>query len=205
LGTDKVLVYARFDDSTKDFPTDAQFSQVGIVKNPTVSGSATTFTANQYSSLYAAKFVSNQTGTLSPGDTITQTIAGVGTAKGYVASYDSDTKVLKYFRSRSLYYHPTRYDQTDYSTVSSNGKVIEFTSGGGSIVGPTFTGSIDTGFSGITTISGNKVVSLGVIFTYGLASPEINKESGDIIYIDNRPLVERNPRQKEDVKIILEF
>ena len=204
LGTDKILVYARFDDSTKDFPTDTKFSQVGIVKNPTISGSAVTFTDNQYSSLYAIKFLSSETETLSPGDIITQTISGVGTAKGYVASYDYDTKVLKYFRTRSLYYGNT-YNQTDYSTVSSGGKIIEFSSAGGSIIGPSFTGSIDTTFtSGIATV-GNKSIKLDVQFTNGLASPEINKGSGDIIYIDNRPLVERNPRQKEDVKIILEF
>ena len=34
LGADKVLVYSRFDDSTKDFPTDTHFGQVGIIKNP---------------------------------------------------------------------------------------------------------------------------------------------------------------------------
>ena len=34
LGADKVLVYSRFDDSTKDFPTDTHFGQVGILKNP---------------------------------------------------------------------------------------------------------------------------------------------------------------------------
>ena len=39
LGADKVLVYARFDDSTKDFPVDTKFSQVGIIKNPTVYSS----------------------------------------------------------------------------------------------------------------------------------------------------------------------
>jgi hypothetical protein len=203
LGTDKVLVYARFDDSTKDFPTDTKFAQVGIVKNLTISGSAVTFTDNQYSSLYAIKFPSSQTGSLSPGDEISQ-ITGVGTAKGYVASYDTETKVLKYFRSRSLYYGNS-YDQTDYDLVSSEGKIIEFSSSGQSIIGPSFSGSIDTTFnSGIATV-GNKNVSLGVIFSNGLASPEINKGSGDIIYIDNRPLVSRNPRQKEDVKIILEF
>jgi hypothetical protein len=52
---------------------------------------------------------------------------------------------------------------------------------------------------------GNKIISLGAVFTNGLANPEINKSSGDIIYIDNRPLIARNSRQKEDVKIILEF
>jgi hypothetical protein len=52
LGTDKVLVYARFDDSTKDFPTDTKFAQVGIIKNPTTFNSDTViFTENQYSSL----------------------------------------------------------------------------------------------------------------------------------------------------------
>ena len=204
LGTDKILVYARFDDSTKDFPTDTKFSQVGIVKNPTISGSAVTFTDNQFSSLYAIKFQSSQLGTLSPGNIITQTISGIETAKGYVASYDSETKVLKYFISRSLYYGNT-YDQTDYNKVSSDGKIIEFSSSGQNIIGPSFSGPIAIGFSsGITTV-GNKNVSLDVVFSNGLASPEINKGSGDIIYIDNRPLVSRNPRQKEDVKIILEF
>ena len=42
-------------------------------------------------------------------------------------------------------------------------------------------------------------------FTNGLANPEINKKTGDVIYIDNRKEVERDIRQKEDVKIILEF
>jgi hypothetical protein len=51
----------------------------------------------------------------------------------------------------------------------------------------------------------NKIINLGVEFTSGLANPEINSKSGNIIYIDNRPTVTRNSRQKEDVKIILEF
>ena len=59
--------------------------------------------------------------------------------------------------------------------------------------------------SGITTIIGSKQVSLGVTFSQGLANPEINKNTGDIIYIDNRSLISRDSRQKEDVKIILEF
>ena len=52
---------------------------------------------------------------------------------------------------------------------------------------------------------GTKLISLGLEFSDGIASPEINKGSGDIIYIDNRPEITRNSRQKEDVKIILEF
>ena len=105
-----------------------------------------------------------------------------------------------------MYYGPT-YDQTDYVGVSTGGNAnTEFSNTGGNIVGETsgFVGQISS-FSGITTTVNNSIINLGVTFTDGLANPEINKKTGDIIYIDNRPLVSRNIRQKEDIKIILEF
>ena len=213
LGADKVLVYARFDDSTKDFPINTKFAQIGIMKNPTSYGSTSTFTDNQFSSLYSIKInPSSITGSLSVGDKITQSITGgtggvIGTAVGYVASYDSETNVVKYFQDRSLYFNPTKQDQTDFKQVSSSAKVLAFESSSYPIITTGgFSGAVDTGFSGITTtLSTGKIVSLGSQFTNGLSNPEINKSSGDIIYIDNRPLVSRNSRQKEDVKIILEF
>ena len=130
-------------------------------------------------------------------------------AKGYVASWDKDTKILKYFRDRSLYF-PNSLNQRDGTNVDvgigTTSNVIEFVSEVDSVpqnisisgIGNT---SIDSSFNG-TTLNG---VNLGVNFIKGLATPEINKKTGTIIYIDNRPEVERNLRQKEDVKIILEF
>jgi hypothetical protein len=208
LGTDKVLVYARFDDSTKDFPTDTQFAQVGIIKNPTTFTSNTTiFTENQYSSLYAVKVTASISGNPVVGEEIKQTRSDGKIAKGYVASYDSETKVLKYFRDRSLYFGNAT-DQTDHNTVTTDSNVYDFQFDGGNIVSVngTFTASIDTSLTNTNKVTiGSKVIDLGVTFTNGLANPEINKKTGDIIYIDNRPLVERDIRQKEDVKIILEF
>ena len=203
LGTDKVLVYARFDDSTKDFPTDTKFAQVGIIKNPTTFSSDTVvFTGNQYSSLGAIGLTSSFTGTPIIGEEITQVVSG-GTARGYVASYDRDTRVLKYFQDRSLYFGNS-LDQTDRNDHS---KVYNFESNGGPI--SPYSGSVDTTFGSPTPTNkvtiGSKVIDLGVSFTAGLANPEINKKTGDIIYIDNRPLVTRDIRQKEDIKIILEF
>jgi len=205
LGTDKVLVYARFDDSTKDFPVDTKFSQIGIVKNPTSIGSTNVFQENQFTSSYAIKF-SSTNGTLSVGDILRQPVTG-GIAVGYVASYDLDTKVAKYTRDRSLYFNDGSLDQTDYVGISTGGKVLNFESSATVITtAGGFSGSVDVGFSGITTNpTGTRVINLGVQFTHGLASPEINKSSGEIVYLDNRPLIARNPRQKEDVKIILEF
>ena len=213
LGTDRVIVYARFDDSTKDFPIDTKFSQVGIVKNPTKVGTSITYTDTTYSSLKAVKF-SSVSGTPQVGEEIIQilTVApNIGRfANAYVASYDSETKVLKYFRDRSLNFNRTSYDHTDYLGISTSGRIYEFESqiGANNIDGQSssFSGSISRDFSGITTNpTGNKLINLGVNFVSGLSNSEINKGSGEVIYLDNRPLIVRNSRQKEDIKIILEF
>ena len=207
LGADKILIYARFDDSTKDLPIDTKFSQVGIIKNPTYSASSTVFDENAFSGLFSIKLSSIAARPII-GEEITQVTQSGQTARGYVASFDSDIMVLKYFRDRSLYFNQTSYDQKDYIGISTSSKVLDFESSANPITGQVsgFSGSIDTGFSGISTNpTGNRVINLGAVFTNGLANAEINKGSGDIIYLDNRPLISRNSRQKEDVKIILEF
>jgi len=201
LGADRVLIYARFDDSTKDFPVDTKFAQVGIVKNPKeYSSGVTTFTGSTYSSSYALKLDNSYTGTPTVGEKVTQTQSSTEIAKGWVSSYDSSTKVLKYFQDRSLFL-TDGVNQEDRTTIGVDSKVVDFnntdsisfTSATSTTVASGFTGSSENG------------ITLGSNFTGGLANPEINKKTGDIIYIDNRPEVERNLRQKEDVKIILEF
>ena len=197
LGTDKVLMYARFDDSTKDFPIDTKFAQVGIIKNPeTFSGAGVTFTGNAFSSLSGIGL--SESRDVNIGEVITQSVTG---AKGYVASFDKDTKVLKYYQDRSLCFG-NKVDQTLSNSTTNiiafdSTNIIEFSSGG--------TASINTNLNGSVVVVNNKQINLGVNFTDGLANPEINKKTGDIIYIDNRPIVERDSRQKEDIKIILEF
>ena len=115
--------------------------------------------------------------------------------------------VLKYFQDRSLFFNQDTDDQSDYVGVSTSAKIEPFlssvdaveTSGG-------FSGTIDTTFTDSkVNPTGNKVISLDTEFTSGLSIPEINKGTGDIIYLDNRPLISRNSRQKEDIKVILEF
>ena len=152
------------------------------------------------------KFTGDLTQTLTVGAEITQNIPGIGTARGYVASYDVTTAVIKYFQDRNLYLHPSLYDQTDNIGVGGDAKVLDFTAAGDAITSGAFSVNIDGGFSGIsTTTPSGKVVDLGVQFTSGLAGPEINKRTGEIIYLDNRASITRNERQKEDIKIVLEF
>ena len=205
LGSDRVLVFARFDTSTtNDFPVNTSFSQIGILKNPTSIGSTSTFTDPTFSSVGALKFKTT-TGTPTIGNSVTQVVTG-GTAKGFVAAYDVDTKVLKFVQDRSNVLNQTSFDTTDYVGVSTFAKVHAFASNTNQVNSSGFTGSIDTGFTGVSTNpTGTKLISLDTQFTQGVSNPEINKKSGDIVYLDNRPLITRNARQKEDVKIILEF
>ena len=222
LGADRVLIYARFDDSTKDFPIDSKFAQIGIVKNPTSIGSTSIYTQNQFSSV-SSLYLSAYTAVPTVGQIIEQDVKSggvtIGKARAYVASFDviSDTDkiaVMKYYQDRSLYFNQTTGDQTDRGSISelgdTTGKIYNFQStgieGDVKVQGTTNTYTIDTSFSGITTNpTGNKVIELGVEFEKGISSSEINNQSGDIIYLDNRSLITRDKRQKEDIKVILEF
>ena len=206
LGSDRVLVFARFDTSTtNDFPVNTSFSQIGILKNPTSIGSTNLFTDPTFSSVGALKFTSFN---VEPkvGEIISQDVTG-GTAKGFVAAFDNETKVVKFVQDRSNTLNPSSFDSTDYVGVSTFSKVLSFASNSNSVAGNQgFNATIDTGFTGVSTNpDGTKLISLDTQFTQGVANPEINKKSGDIVYLDNRPLISRNARQKEDVKIILEF
>ena len=206
LGTDRVLLYARFDDSTEDFPIDTQFAQIGLLKNPTIKDSTALFTENSFTSADSLKLQSTSSGSIEVGAIIEQPTSK-GLARGYVVSYNKETTVLKYIQDRSLYFNPQTYDNTDYVGISTSGEKVPFESNSNTIseVNGSFSSSIDTSFNGSTVIIADRTVELGAEFTNGVAESEINKPSGEILYLDNRPLVPRNPRQKEDVKIILEF
>ena len=215
LGADKVLVYTRFDDTTKDFPIDTHFAQVGIIKNPNGQGNTGILTTSQFSSTSSIKFESG----INPPGSGFDSIIGEGitqdriinninvTARGTVVSYDPETFVLKYIQDRSLNLNPITNDTTDFQEINQKGSVVAF----GSTEPISSTSNTinskkpNSTFSGITTTINNKQINLGVNFTNGLADSEINKKTGEIIYIDNRKEVTRNIRQKEDVKIILEF
>lgn len=204
LGAERVLLYARFDDSTKNYPVDSAYAQVGILKNPTSIGSTTLFTENDYSATGAIK-LTNITGQLAVGDVIKQTV-GTTTAFGYVASFDEEVNVVKYIQDRTFYFNKTTGNQKDYIGITSEATVVDFESSAESIVSTGgFSASVDQNFTGVTTTTATSTINLGVNFTNGIAESQINKRSGEIIYLDNRPTVNRNPRQKEDVKVILEF
>jgi hypothetical protein len=213
LGAFNVLLYSRIEnDSTNpDFITGNQIARVGVVENPQQFGSTTLLSADKASALRALKLVGTgySTATFSGDSYFTQTVSTGTTAVGRVVSYDQNTGVLKFWQDRSLagfntvgtaQTQPTYgFDLTEFS--SSPG------TGGSLVISPT-TGqdlSIDTAFTGITTVINNRTYYLGQTFASGIANPEVKAHSGSIIYVDNRPSITRSSNQKEDIKVILQF
>ena len=213
LGAFNVLLYSRIEnDSTNpDFITGNQIARVGVVENPQQFGSTTLLSADKASALRALKLVGTgySTATFSGDSYFTQTVSTGTTAVGRVVSYDQTTGVLKFWQDRSLagfntvgtaQTQPTYgFDLTEFS--SSPG------TGGSLVISPT-TGqdlSIDTDFSGISTVINNRTYYLGQTFASGIANPEVKAHSGNIIYVDNRPSITRSSNQKEDIKVILQF
>ena len=56
-----------------------------------------------------------------------------------------------------------------------------------------------------TRVINNTEYDLGMSFTSGYAKPEVKKDSGKVIYIDNRRAISRAGDQIEDIKIVVEF
>ena len=212
LGGFRVMLYSKFDnnvDDSPDYAVGVDFSRVGIVKNPLEKNGTTLLNSTTATNLKALALTSNGVAgvtttsavTYSVDSLIKQTIstAGIGsTAVGYVASWNPDTGILKYyqpvgFSTLSAY----SYKQLDFVGTSTAPIVNAGTSGNL---------KIDSSFNNdsIQIASGTKI-SLGQTFVSGKANADVKKYSGEIIYIDNRSPVTRSSSQKEEVKIVIEF
>jgi hypothetical protein len=212
LGAYNVLMYSRIENDIQnpDFITGNQIARVGIVENPESFGSTQILTLDKASAVYALKLtgIGVDSAIYTADSFITQTVSTGTTAVGRVISYDQITGVLKYWQDRSMsgfstvgvaITNPTYgFDQVEFtSTPGTGGSLI--INGGSSPL------SIDTTFTGISTVINNRTYYLGQSFTNGLANPEVRKHSGNIIYVDNRPSITRSSNQKEDIKVILQF
>ena len=212
LGAYNVLLYSRIENDTEnpDFITGNEFARIGIVENPKATPTSL-LVGDKASALNALKItgVGYSSAIFTIDGEVTQTVAAGSTAVGRVVSYDQTTGVLKYWQDRTLAgFNTVGTAQTD---PRYGYELIDFTSN------PTSPGtlaishasvsnlSIDSGFSGISTVINNKTYYLGQTFTSGIASPEVEKYTGNIIYVDNRPSITRSSNQKEDIKVILQF
>ena len=212
LGAYNVLMYSRIENDVQnpDFITGNQIARVGVVENPESFGSTQVLTLDKASAVYAIKLtgIGANSATYNADSFITQTVSTTTTAVGKVISYDQITRVLKYWQDRSMsgfstvgvaITNPTfGFDQVEFSSSPGTGGSLIITGGSAPL-------TIDTTFTGISTVINNRTYYLGQSFTSGLANPEVRKHSGNIIYVDNRPSITRSSNQKEDIKVILQF
>ncbi len=214
LGANKVLVYSRIENSdttNPDFPVGNQFARIGILKNPNINGTTNLLTASSASGVYGLRLAGAASSTMSVSvdGQITQTIGIGSTAVGKIISYDPVTKFLRYWQDRSLATKSTTGANPTYGYRLNRFTSTPSTGGSINVVITTTTGTqtvgIETTFTGVSTSVNAKTYYFGQSINSGIASPEIEKYSGDIIYIDNRPEVTRAPNQREDIKIVLEF
>jgi len=200
LGAYRLMFASKLETTSAfvDFPNDLTYRRVGLVLNPTDYNTTTICSQNTRSAVKAMMFPQSGAGTPSgnfvAGETITQTTTN---AKGLVVSYDSTTKVLKYYQ-----------DSVD-GTV--NGNVIAF-AGNNQITGSasSYTATPDQTFGTssvpLTQITiGVSVYELGLSFVDGYANEEIELNSGEILYLDNRIPITRSADQNEELKVVIEF
>ncbi len=179
------LTYA---EGSGDFPVDNDFRRIGIIADPLEWGTTTFATADTLSGLKSIK-ITGATADYNTDEKIVQTVTG-GTAYGTVVSWTLDSGsttagVLKYIQTNDAH--------------TDSGVVRAFESNGSNAItgeSSAASGNVDTGYA--STL-------LGVTFSAGLAAPEVENNSGDVIYVENRRLITRAADQIEDIKLVIEF
>ena len=189
LGGHYVMLNTLFIGAERDdLLTGNDFRNISIVVDPTNYGTSAVATASTIRQASALKLTSVG-GTFAPDEKITQTSTG---AIGKVVEWDSDLSIL--------YYQQERYG--DYGTNSTTGAFVAF-SGANAVTGASSSasGTPDADADSAVTLSGGNTIT----FTDGYANPELQPDSGDIIYNENRSPISRATDQTEDIKIIVEF
>ena len=182
--TNTTLAQAEGDDLT----TANDFRNVGIVVDPTTYGTSTVATASTARMTYVVKF-SSSSGTFDVDEQITQATTG---AVGRVVEWDSTRKLLYYSQERFSTYGTAATTQS-YTAFSGTNTITGATSSA--------TGTPSSTSSETVTLAGGNTIA----FTSGYANPELQPDSGNIVYIENRKPIQRVSDQTEDIKIIIEF
>ena len=203
LGGHYVMMNARLEQTESgDFTVANDFREVGIVVDPHNAGTTTVSNVSQVRMTYAMKLdEANVSGDFEVDEKITQT----GTdATGRVVEWDATRSVL--------YYLQEQWENYGISSDSSNNAYqtqVAFT-GAGTITGASSNATAPvlnlTGVDDAAAVSNQGATKAsGITFASGHASPELEHDSGNIIYVENRRPISRASDQTEDIKIVIEF
>jgi hypothetical protein len=165
-----------------DYTASNDFRRIVLIRDPNSGGSAASATTLRATK--AIKIASSPTpGTFTADEKISQATTG---AVGKVVEWDSSNNIL--------YYIQTAY--TD-AGVDSNGDEKAFSTA--AVITGASSGATGTPDTSVTSTVNN------VVFTGGYSSSELDEDSGDVIYIENRAPIVRAADQTENIKLIIEF
>ena len=189
LGGHYVMMNAKLEQAEgDDFAVGNDFREVGLLVDPTTFGGTGAFSGTTARQTYAVAF-SSSSATFEPDEKITQATTG---AVGRVVEYDSTRKVL--------YYLQERFDNFgvdvngDYKAFSGTGDIVGATSGATGVPAQPATNPV--------TLAGGNSISFD---NNGYAQPELQPDSGNVIYVENRRPISRASDQTEDIKVVVEF
>jgi hypothetical protein len=154
------------------------FRKITLIRDPLSAGSAATATTLRGTKAINLTGVS---GSYVVDEKITQSSTG---AIGKVVEWDSSNNILYYIQTRHT---DEGIDSNGNQTAFSGTNVV--TGAGGA------TGTPTTSTSTINNVS----------FTSGYSASEIDADSGDILYIENRAPITRAADQTENIKLVIEF
>lgn len=171
-----------------DITTENDFRRVGLVVDPYNYGTTTVASSSTIRQTYAMH-LTTVSGTFDVDERLTQESTG---AIGKVVEWDSSLNII--------YYQQERFG--DYGTNGTTGAYVAF-SGANQITGATSgaTGTPDAGSDSAVTLAGGTTLT----FSDGYANPDLEPDSGKIIYLENRKPISRSSDQTEDIKLIVEF
>ena len=154
------------------------FRKITLIRDPNAGGSAATATT-----LRATKAInlSGVSGSYVVDEKITQASTG---AVGKVVEWDSTNSILYYIQTR----HTNEGIDTNGNQTAFSGTNVVSGAGGATGTPTTSTSTIDS-----------------VSFTSGYSASEIDHDSGDILYIENRAPITRAADQTENIKLVIEF
>lgn len=204
LGAYRVMINAKlaYSEGSGDFPIDNDYRRIGLVLNPYKFNTQELSDELTLSSTKSVVFSPTFQGNFTVDEIITQTRTVGGqsvTSRARVISWNPITKVLKYYQNKIDGIFP---EITGSLNTFDGSNVIIGASSGASA-------EPDVNFPAVpgssTRTINNTEYDLGMKFTSGYAFPEIQRNSGEVIYIDNRKSISRANDQIEDIKIVIEF
>jgi len=182
LGGHFVMLQSKLEPADSDVVQVNDFRRVGIVKNPKDSATNNVATLATARTTKAILMAAGGTGTFQIDEKITQASTG---ANGTVVEWDATNRIL--------YYVQEKY--TNYG-LDANQNLTAF-SGVNAVTG--------ANSSAVHTPANTSGTTNGVVFASGYANSELSKDTGEIIYVENRRAISRASDQTEDIKVVVEF